>query len=232
MTRQLLPRPATRPARRRAAAAPATQPVLTGARAVTPAPTRVLRRPVVLALVAAAAVVVGGLAWTLLAPSGGDLPSPASALLRPRAASPAATPGGSTTPADAAGGRNPFAVAPAPSVTAPTTSPHVEVTTSPAATTATGAPVPATSPASPSAAPTVTVTVTAPAAPTYVGLYAWNGSRASFRVDARTFSVHVGTRFGPGLTFASVVRGDPPCARVSYAKGGFTLCPGQVTTLP
>jgi len=86
--------------------------------------------------------------------------------------------------------------------------------------------------ATPSAAPTVTVTVTAPGGPTYVGLYAWNGSRASIRVNARTYSVAVGTRFGPGLTFAAVVRGDPPCARVTHAKGSFTLCPGQVTALP
>jgi hypothetical protein len=84
----------------------------------------------------------------------------------------------------------------------------------------------------PSTAPGVTVTVTAPGGPTYVGLYAWNGSRASFRVNARTYSVPVGTRFGPDLRFTSVVRGDPPCARITHAKGTFTLCPGQVTTLP
>ncbi len=66
--------------------------------------------------------------------------------------------------------------------------------------------------------------------PTYVGLYAWNGSRASFRVNARTYSVHLGVHFGPDLTFAAVVPGTPRCARVSGPKGSFTLCPGQFVT--
>ena len=209
---------------------------------MTPAPTRVLRRPAVLALVAVAAVVLAGLGWTLLS-SGSEPTGTASTLLRPRAGSPAVTPSpslGATGPGGTVP-RNPFANQADPAVTAPTTPPHVVST--PAAPGPTGGETPRasatgtatpTSPATggPSAAPTVTVTVTNAAAPTYVGLYAWNGSRASFRVNARTYSVHVGTRFGPGLTFSAVVRGDPPCARVTHAKGSFTLCPGQVTTLP
>ena len=123
--------------------------------------------------------------------------------------------------------RDPFLNGPAPKVTASTTSPHVVDTATPSD------PAPATA-----ASSTVTVTVTAPAGATtspgtatYVGLYAWNGGRASFRVNARTYSVTVGTRFGPGLTFASVVGTNPRCARVTYASGDVTLCPGQVVPL-
>jgi hypothetical protein len=212
---------------------------------VSPSPTRVLRRPAVLAVAAAGALAVAGLGWTQLRSSAADDIAPASVLVRPR---PASTPGtGATAPAtaavqdDIALGRDPFAKEPAPVVTAPTTAPHVLATTLPSAsgaisTTQPGptdgaVPQPSAS-GTPSAAPRVTVTVTAAGGPTYVGLYAWNGSRASFRVNARTYSVPVGTRFGPGLTFTAVVRGDPPCARVTHKKGSFTLCPGQVTTLP
>jgi hypothetical protein len=75
---------------------------------------------------------------------------------------------------------------------------------------------------------TVTVTVAA----TYIGLYTWNGSRASFRVNARTYSVPVGTTFGPGLRFTAIVEGSPRCARVQHGEDTLTLCPGQVTALP
>jgi hypothetical protein len=66
----------------------------------------------------------------------------------------------------------------------------------------------------------------------YVGFYAWNRQRASFRVNARTWSVPVGTTFGPRLTFTAVVPGVPRCARVQYKGDSFTLCPGQVVRLP
>jgi hypothetical protein len=210
---------------------------------VSPTPTRVLRRPAVLALVAAGAVVVAGLGWMQLSSSGTD--AAASALVRAR---PAPTPaaggtatGSSTDSGDLPVGRDPFAKEAAPVLTAPTTPPHVVATATPspsgdAPTTQPGPTDSVTTQPSPAATPSTdpgaTVTVTAPGGSTYVGLYAWNGSRASFRVNARTYSVHVGTRFGPGLEFTTVVRGDPPCARVTHAKGSFTLCPGQVTTLP
>jgi hypothetical protein len=194
----------------------------------------------VIAVVAIGAIVVAGLAWTQLRSSGTGAAGATSVLVQPR---PAPTPGTAATPrpTPARGeelpvGRDPFAGVPAPAVTAPTTSPHVPGTSLPetAQLAPTESAVLQPSPSgTPSAAPTVTVTVRAPSGgPTYVGLYAWNGSRASFRVNARTYSVSVGTRFGPGLTFTAVVRGDPPCARVTHAKGSFTLCPGQVTALP
>jgi hypothetical protein len=212
---------------------------------VSPSSTRVLRRPVVLAVVAVGAVAVGGLGWMQLTSSSGpDAAAPASVLVRPRATAPASagtTTASPTTADDVPVGRDPFAKEAAPVLAAPTTPPHVveTATPSPSDPAATTQPTP-TDGVSPqpsatgtaSAQPSATVTVTAPGSPTYVGLYAWNGSRASFRVNARTYSVHVGTKFGPGLQFTAVVRGDPPCARVTHAKGSFTLCPGQVTTLP
>jgi hypothetical protein len=242
---KLLPRPSTRPAPRagnRTRTGPAATPLGVS---VSPSPARVLRRPAVLALVAAGAVAVAGLGWTQLRSSAAEDTVQASVLVRPRPASTpapgataAATP---TTQGDLLVGRDPFSQEPAAAVTAPTTSPHVletalpspsgEPTTTQPGPTDGALPQPSTSGA-PSAAPRVTVTVTAPGSPTYVGLYAWNGSRASFRVNARTYSVPVGAHFGAGLTFTDVVRGDPPCARVTHAKGSFTLCPGQVTTLP
>jgi hypothetical protein len=246
VSRQLLPRPSTRtpaPRGRRASTARATA----GAAPSEPtAPSRVLRRPAVLALVAAGAVVLAGLAWTFLSSPRTTEPVSASVLVRPR---PPGTTSPGTPSVSVAGleqapvGRNPFGSAPAPG--APTTSARLAASPTPppsglpaavppaTAGVPTGAPTtrPSTS-GSPSAAPTVTVTVTASGGPTYVGLYAWNGSRASFRVNARTYSMHVGAQFGPGLTFAAIVTGDPPCARLTHGKDSFTLCPGQVTALP
>jgi hypothetical protein len=238
---QLLRRPSTRPAAR-AGSGTRTPRAAAALAQASPSTARVLRRPAVLALVAAGAVVVAVLGWTQLTSSGTDAVAPASVLVRPPAA---ATPGTGTTSTGApttqdeiAVGRDPFANESAPADTPPTTSPHI-VDATPSGDATTPQPVPtdsvptqASPGGTPSDAPGVTVTVTATGGPSYVGLYAWNGSRASFRVNARTYSVAVGTRFGPGLTFASVVRGDPPCARVTHAKGSFTLCPGQVTTLP
>jgi hypothetical protein len=88
--------------------------------------------------------------------------------------------------------------------------------------------------AAPTVTPTVTATTTAPGSAIYVGFYAWNGSRASFRVNARTYSYPVGTTFGPQLTFTSIRAGTPRCAVLKYqAKSySFTLCPGQVVRLP
>lgn len=197
-----------------------------------------VRRPAVIALVAIGAIVVAGLTWTRLHSSGIAAAGAASALVPPR---PAATAGAAPqTSATASAeelpvGRDPFAGAPASAVSAPATTPHVVEKGAPEtpvlAPTESAVPRPSPS-GTPSAAPAVTVTVTAATGPTYVGLYAWNGSRASFRVDALTYSVAVGAHFGPGLQFTAVVRGDPPCARVTHAKGSFTLCPGQVTALP
>ena len=81
---------------------------------------------------------------------------------------------------------------------------------------------------------TPTVTVTAPGSAVYVGFYAWNGQRASFRVNARTYSYPVGTTFGPQLTFTSIRSGTPRCAVLEYQSKSytFTLCPGQVVRLP
>ena len=72
----------------------------------------------------------------------------------------------------------------------------------------------------------------APGSAIYVGFYAWNGARASFRVNARTYSYPVGTTFGPQLTFTSIVKGTPRCAKLSHQGKSFTLCPGQVVRLP
>jgi hypothetical protein len=84
------------------------------------------------------------------------------------------------------------------------------------------------------ASPTVTptVTATAPGSAIYVGFYGWNGARASFRVNTRTYSYPVGTTFGPQLTFTSIRSGRPRCAVLTYQGNAFTLCPGQVIRLP
>ncbi|HVN11047.1 MAG TPA: hypothetical protein VMT69_03055, partial [Kineosporiaceae bacterium] len=194
----------------------------------------VLRRPLALVLVAAAAIALGGLGWTLLrSPADPTATGAPSVLLRPRATSSATTASPSarstaTRTGDAPlTGRDPFADEHPVVPTAPTTPPHVESTTA----TTTTAPAPSATSSTPPGQPgsaTVTVTVS----PTFVGLYAWNGSRASFRVNARTYSVHVGTTFGPGLRFTAVVPGTPQCARVQHLEDTFTLCPGQFTTLP
>ena len=84
----------------------------------------------------------------------------------------------------------------------------------------------------PTVTPTVTATTTAPGSAIYVGFYAWNGSRASFRVNTRTYSYPVGTTFGPQLTFTSIRSGTPRCAVLTYQRKAFTLCPGQVVRLP
>jgi hypothetical protein len=236
VTRKLLARPAGRRAAQPPTPAEEPRPVVAPVAVLPPARARVLRRPVVLVLVAACAAVLAGLGWTELSSSGTDVGVAAGVLAGPHPASPSASAGG-TAPGVPSSGRNPFADRPAPVVTVPTTPPHVagtptaSPTTSPA-TRPTGkvSPSAAGSPGA-SAAPTVTVTVTAPATATYVGLYAWNGSRASFRVNARTYSVHLGVSFGPGLTFTAVVPGTPRCARVSGPKGSFTLCPGQFVTV-
>jgi hypothetical protein len=88
--------------------------------------------------------------------------------------------------------------------------------------------------ASPTVTPTVTATTTAPGSAIYVGFYAWNHERASFRVNARTYSYPVGTTFGPQLTFTSIRSGTPRCAVLTYQAKAytFTLCPGQVVRLP
>lgn len=218
---------------------------------------RVLRRPAVLSLLAVAAVVLAGVGWTLLNgspdPAAGSAPS---VLLRPRTPAPSVDTAPRTSTADEVPttGRDPFGdtgtatggPAPVPTSATGTTPeparPPADRTGTPS-TSASALPTsrptspPATSTApdaepSPSAsgAPAVTVTVTTEA--TYVGLYAWNGSRASFRVNARTWSVPVGTAFGPGLRFTAVVPGVKRCARLTHGASTFTLCPGQVVPLP
>jgi hypothetical protein len=222
---QLLPRPSTGTAKKKPGRGkPAPRPAAKAVRSGPQARNRVLRRPAVLALVAGGGAVLAGLGWTFLSSSRNDAGLAASAgLTRPTAATP--SPSGATTttapsPDGSGAARNPFGDGPAAVVTAPTTSPHV-------------VPTPAlVDPASAAPAPsTVTVTVTAPGAATYVGLYGWNGNRASFRVNARTYSVHVGAHFGPDLVFGGVVGTAPRCAQVTYADGSVTLCPGQVTAL-
>jgi hypothetical protein len=74
--------------------------------------------------------------------------------------------------------------------------------------------------------------MTAPGSAVYVGFYLWNGERASFRVNTRTYSKPVGSTFGPQLTFTSIVKGTPRCAKLSHQGKSFTLCPGQVVRLP
>jgi hypothetical protein len=193
----------------------------------------VLRRPLVLGLVAGACAVLGVLAWTVLRsstdPTAGTAPS---VLVRPGATQAPAPAAGSARTGDDDGvplaGRNPFGDDGAIATTGPAIPPQVEPSPTPAA---------SASPASTSTASTsmdgagsgATVTVTV--GPTYVGLYGWNGSRASFRVNARAYSVRVGAAFGPRLRFTAVVPGTPRCAKVQHGQDTFTLCPGQFTTL-
>jgi hypothetical protein len=182
----------------------------------------------------------------------------------PAAASPTPTPSPTATdsgfaaePEGVATGRDPFggtasADAPAPQpppdgvasapVVTPTSSPDAAPQTVPPASPQGGVPAaPTTFPVvtatvthtvSPSVTPTVTMT--APGSAIYVGFYAWNGTRASFRVNARTYSYPVGTTFGPQLTFTSIRSGTPRCAVVRYQPKSytFTLCPGQIVKLP
>jgi hypothetical protein len=224
---QALPRPSTPTAKKKPGGGrPAAKKPATAVRGTPPPPARVLRRPAVLALVAGGAAALAGLGWTFLSSSGTDAGVAVAGFSRPAAtpSSPAPVTTSASTAADRAEARNPFADQPAEAVTAPTTPPHV------ADTTAAAEPSDASIPAA-AAAPAVTVTVTAPGTETYVGLYAWNGSRASFRVNARTYSVQVGARFGSGLVFKGVVGTSPRCAQVTYSGGSVTLCPGQVTSL-
>lgn len=185
-----------------------------------------------LALVAGGSVALGVVGWSLLSspsdPAAGSVPS---VLVRPRTTQSAATPtvGASPSTPDSvpATGRDPFDDEEPSVSTGRATAPHVEPSPTP---TASPTSVPAPSPGATAdgvGSSTVTVTV----GPTYVGLYAWNGSRASFRVNARTYSVHVGTTFGPGLRFTAVVPGTPECAKVQHGQDSFTLCPGQFTAL-
>jgi hypothetical protein len=181
----------------------------------------------------------------------------------PAAASPTPTPSPTDTglaagPEAVATGRDPFGgtgapaapttqappdgVASVPVPATPTTSPDAAPRTVPPASPQGGVPgAPTTFPVvtatvtrtvPPSVTPTVTAT--APGSAIYVGFYAWNGNRASFRVNARTYSYPVGTTFGPQLTFTSIRSGTPRCAVVKYQAKSytFTLCPGQVVKLP
>ena len=231
LTRQRLQAPAratptpARPSRPPAAAAQASTGVA-----------RVLRRPLVLALVAGASAVLAMLAWALLSspsdPSTGTSPS---VLVRPRATTAPATPtpasAGATEGGHAAlSGRNPFGDEEASTPASPTTPADAEPSAT-ANSAPTSAPAPAPTSARTSTAGASPATVTVTVGPTYVGLYAWNGDRASFRVNARSYSVHVGTSFGPGLRFTAVVAGTPRCAKVQHREDTFTLCPGQVTTV-
>jgi hypothetical protein len=209
----------------------------------------------VLALVAGATVVLAGLGWALVrAP--GDVAAPsASVLVRPRAAAslaPTPLPTGAGDPgavaADAVPGRDPFgsdaavaataqqppdAMAPDTLATSPGISPDAAPVVPPVIPTGSPGGVPAvTHTAAPTVPPTVTVTTTAPGSAVYVGFYAWNGDRASFRVNARTYSYPVGSTFGPQLTFTSIRSGTPRCAVLKYQGRAFTLCPGQVVRLP
>jgi hypothetical protein len=223
VSRQLLPRPATRTTNGSGRGKPTTRTGATAGSGTTQAPAGVLRRPIVIALVAGGAVVVAGLGWTFLSSSGTTADVPASGLVRPSASarpSSAIETAAAAEPTTGAVSRDPFADEAAPSVTAPTTSPP-PLSTGPTASEAAPAKAP----------PPVTVTVTATDGPTYVGLYAWNGSRASFRVNARAYSVAVGAHFGTGLQFTAVVPGRPKCARLTHGGDSFTLCPGQVATV-
>jgi len=214
----------------------------------------------VLALVSGGTVALAGLGWMLVRAPGSAPAEPSSVLLRPQAsatASPTPTPSptqdGNAGEADGVvTGRDPFGGDAAPAATAtmppsagaatPATSPDAAPTTVPTASPQGGAPgVPTSVPvvtatvtrtAAPSVTPTVTVT--APGSAVYVGFYAWNGQRASFRVNARTYSYPVGTTFGPQLTFTSIRSGTPRCAVLEYQPKSytFTLCPGQVVRLP
>lgn len=259
MTRQLLPRQGTQlpaPGRARAPGGTAAPPP------APPATSRRLRRPAVLALVAAATVVLAGLGWALVKTPQEVPADNASVLLRPRAStSPSPTVLPSVTPtgaprsgagqAGAPGSRDPFGGSPAATVgvtspgsvsgttpagaapavtTTVTTAPSEPAVTTTATVTST-----VTSTVTRTSAPTVTptVTMTAPGTAVYVGFYAWNGNKASFRVNARTQSKVVGSTFGPQLTFTAIVPGTPRCARLTYRGGTpFVLCPGQVVKLP
>jgi hypothetical protein len=225
-------------------------------------PGQVLRRPAVLALVAGATVALAGLGWMLVRTPGQPVQDTSVLLPpgTATAGTPTPSPTGGSYAGDAAGvttGRDPFAggpaagarTTPAPPGSAVSGTPATPGTSPDAAPTA----VPPTSPqgslpvapttfpvvtqtvtrtASPSVTPTVTATTTAPGSAIYVGFYAWNGSRASFRVNARTYSYPVGTTFGPQLTFTSIRSGTPRCAVLTYQRKSFTLCPGQVVRLP
>jgi hypothetical protein len=215
----------------------------------------------VLALVGGATVVLAGLTWTLLHAPADVRPDQASVLVRPRPPAPdtptVQPPVQDTAPGGDAGtsaGRDPFGGTPPATGTtpvvppsAPSAPPTAATTTGPAtppgpdtapttgAPQPTGAPAPVTvtRTAGPTVTSTVTVTTTAPGSAIYVGLYLWNGDRASFRVNARTWSMHVGATFGPDLTFTAVVPGTPRCARLRHGSDpSFVLCPGQVVRLP
>jgi hypothetical protein len=227
VNRQLLARRRAQPAPR--STAPPARSTAPAARAqVAAGPTRVLRRPLVLGLVGGASAALALLGWMLLnSPTDPSTDATASVLVRPRAtAQPTATATASPGVADsgdmALGGRDPFAGDEASA--SPTTAAQAEPapTAAPAA-----APTPAGTATAARAPATVTVTV----GPTYLGFYAWNGSRASFRVNARGYTLQVGSSFGPGLRFTAVVQGSPRCAKLQHLHETFTLCPGQVTTL-
>ena len=253
MTRQLLPRPR---AQVTTSAGPRTPPGAPTSREPLPARSRRLRRPAVLALVAGAAVVLAGLGWALVRAPQDVADERTSGLLRPRTPG-AASPTASVTPTTGTGGgdagaralRDPFGGSPAapPGVTtgptapagapAPTSTVTTTVTApgGPGVTTTATVTSTVTSTATRTATPTATptVTITAPGSAVYVGFYAWNGSKASFRVNARTYSKPVGSTFGPQLRFTRVVAGSPRCARLTYNGGSpFTVCPGQVVKLP
>jgi hypothetical protein len=173
-------------------------------------------------------------AWALLSSSSGSATGVSSAVLarpkRTEATAPVtASPTGGDDGEVPQDGRDPFGDEDPAVSTGRATPPHAQPTPTPAAPTSAPTSRPEAD-GTPTGSSTATVTVTV--APTYVGLYAWNGSRASFRVNARTYSVAVGAGFGPGLRFTAVVQGTPRCARVQHGPDSLTLCPGQVTTLP
>jgi hypothetical protein len=170
--------------------------------------------------------------------AGGVAPGETAAGRDPFGGTPGAAVPSTRPPADdVASGRpaptSPATTAPAATAltTAPTTAPTSAPTTAP---TTAPAPVTVTTTVTRTAAPTVTptVTMTAPASAVYVGFYLWNGEKASFRVNTRTYSKAVGSTFGPQLTFTSIVKGPPRCAKLRYQGKSLTLCPGQVVRLP
>jgi hypothetical protein len=241
VNRQLLPRQRARGPQRatpRVTAAPA-RPVAQPSRG-TGGPagsTRVLRRPAVLALIAAACALLGVLGWTVLrSPSAPSTRAASSVLVRPTTTETGAPATITSAGAGEGGlpqsGRDPFGDEDPVTSTGRATPPHIEPTAAP---TSAPTPQPGSGPGAdgmPADGSGTVATVTVTVGPTYVGLYAWNGSRASFRVNARTYSVHAGATFGPGLRFTAVVPGSPRCARLQHAEDNFTLCPGQVTPLP
>jgi hypothetical protein len=233
VNRQLLQR--QRPASpARASAPPPRSPARRAATGgSSPTPVRVLRRPLVLTLVAGGSVALGVVGWSLLSSPSDPAPgSAASVLVRPRTTQ-APTPTASTSPTTQDSvpvtGRDPFGDEEPSASTGRATPPHVEPSPTP---TASPTSVPAASPVATTNGAGSSATATVTVGPTYVGLYAWNGSRASFRVNARTYSVHVGTTFGPGLRFTAIVPGTPQCAKVQHSQDSLTLCPGQFTALP